>query len=122
MQRVLVAVIMAGLVAGLMAACKGDKQRCEVACRNAFTLLFPRVVEAETAKVCGEGLGSDAMAQAASEACQILRKQRLAEFDRKLEHGLPLCLNQCTSANNDDQTACMISAKTAAEVDKCNGD
>jgi hypothetical protein len=103
-----------------LAACKGDKQKCEVACRNVATLLYPRLVEAETATVCGNTMGGGVMAEANSDACQALRKQKLAEFEKRLEDGLPLCINQCTSANNTEQIECMTSAKTATDADKCD--
>jgi len=47
------------------------------------------------------------------------RKRKLAEFGNQLENGVEMCINQCTSANNDEQTDCMIKAKTADEAAAC---
>ena len=87
-------------------ACKGDRQQCETACRNAATLLYWREADAEISK-------------APADKRAALRKTKLGRFDSKLEDGVELCINQCSSANNDDQTKCMIDAKTAAQVDVC---
>jgi len=45
--------------------------------------------------------------------------KRLGEFSSLLENGVDHCINQCTSANNDEQTDCMINAKTADVAEKC---
>jgi len=38
---------------------------------------------------------------------------------RTLEQGVPVCVSQCQSANNTDQTDCMIAAKTADQATAC---
>ncbi len=93
-------------VLGLLAACKGDRQKCETACRNYGTLMYWQI--------------SDKEIQAAPEAQRdALRKRKVAEFSSKLENGVDVCVNQCSSANNDKQIDCMITAKTAADADAC---
>ena len=93
-------------VLGLVAACKGDRQKCETACRNYGTLLYWEI--------------SDKQIQAVpAEQRDALRKRKLAEFSSKLENGVDVCINQCSSANNDKQVDCMIAAKTADEAGKC---
>jgi hypothetical protein len=90
----------------LLAACKGDRQKCETACRNYGTLLYWEI--------------SDKEIQAApADQRDSMRKRKLAEFSSQLENGVDMCVNQCSSANNDKQTTCMIDAKTAADAKKC---
>ena len=43
----------------------------------------------------------------------------IAEFENKLENGIDQCVAQCVSAHNDEQTQCMIGAKTADIVEEC---
>jgi hypothetical protein len=93
------------LLAGL-AACKGDRQKCEEACRNFATLAYWGKADAE-------------IAAAPAEQREALKKRKLAEFTHQLESGVEMCVNQCSSANNDDQTDCMIAAKTADEAMAC---
>lgn len=101
MRRALVIAVL-----GLLAACKGDRQKCESACRNYGTLMYWEV--------------SDRQIQAAPEADrEALRKRKLGEFSSQLENGVDVCVNQCSSANNDKQVDCMISAKTATEAEAC---
>jgi len=93
-------------VLGLLAACKGDRDKCEKACRNYATLLYWDI--------------ADHAIQAAPPAERdALRKRKLGEFSSILENGVDTCINQCTSANNDKQNECMTDAKTAAEAKKC---
>lgn len=89
-----------------LGACKGDRQLCEDACRNSAALLYWRDADAEIAK-------------APADTRAALRKTKLGMFDSKLEGGIELCINQCSSANNEDQMKCMIEAKTATQVDVC---
>ena len=101
MRRALVIAVL-----GLLAACKGDRTKCETACRNYGTLLYWDI--------------SDKEIQAAPpEKRDSLRKRKLAEFSSMLENGVDVCINQCSSANNDKQIDCMTSAKTAADAKKC---
>ncbi len=93
-------------VLGLLAACKGDRQKCESACRNYGTLLYWDI--------------ADKQIQAApADQREAMRKRKLGEFSSQLENGVDTCVNQCTSANNDKQVDCMIGAKTADEAAKC---
>ncbi len=93
-------------VVGLLAACKGDRDKCEKACRNYGTLLYWDI--------------ADQAIQAAPPAERdALRRRKLGEFSSLLENGVDTCVNQCTSANNDKQIDCMAGAKTAADAKKC---
>ncbi len=89
-----------------LGACKGDRQKCEDACRNSSALLYWREADDEISK-------------APADKREALRKTKLGMFDSKLENGLELCINQCTSANNDELTKCLIEAKTAVQIDAC---
>ncbi|MDB4962946.1 MAG: hypothetical protein JWP01_2945 [Myxococcales bacterium] len=103
------AVILLALVVGLsvpLGACKGDRKKCEEACRNYASLVYWKKVDAEIA----------ALPEAERDAH---RKKRLAAFASQLENGVDLCINQCSSANNDEQMNCMIVAKTAIDAEKC---
>ena len=93
-------------VLALLAACKGDRQKCETACRNYGTLMYWEVVDKELATL-------------PADQRDAARKKKLAEFSSQLENGVDTCVSQCESANNEKQTDCMIAAKTAAEVQKC---
>jgi len=90
----------------LLAGCKGDRDQCEAACRNAFTLRYWRTADKD-------------IAAAPEKDRAALRKTRLGQFDSKLENGVELCINQCTSANNDTMNKCLIEAKSAETVDAC---
>ena len=87
--------------------CKGDRNKCEAACRNYATLVYWEKTDAEIA--------------AAPEAeRENLKKKKLSEFTNYLEQGVDLCVNQCSSANNDEQIECMTNAKSGPEVAKCS--
>jgi hypothetical protein len=90
----------------LLAACKGDAQKCDTGCRNFATLVYWKNVDAE-------------IAAAPASQRDGLRKRRLGEFDSKLENGIDMCVSQCQSANNETDIDCMIAAKTADQVSKC---
>ena len=98
-----IALVSAGL---FLAACKGDRQKCEQACRNYGTLMYWETVDKE-------------LATTPEDKRDALRKKRLAEFSSQLENGVDMCVDQCSSANNDKQIDCMTSAKTAADAKKC---
>jgi hypothetical protein len=93
-------------VLALLAACKGDRQKCESACRNYGTLMYWEVVDTQIAAM-------------PADQRDAARKKKLAEFASQLENGVDVCVSQCESANNDKQTSCMIAAKTAADAKKC---
>lgn len=93
----------------VLAACKGDRDKCEKACRNFGTLVYWKKIDAEIA----------ALPEAERDAH---RRKRLAEFSSLLENGVDHCINSCTSANNDEQVDCMINAKTAEVAEKCVAD
>jgi len=87
--------------------CKGDRNKCEAACRNYATLVYWEKTDAEIA--------------AAPEADrENLKKKKLSEFTNYLEQGVEICVNQCSSANNDEQIDCMTKAKTGTEAEKCS--
>ncbi len=87
--------------------CKGDRNKCEDACRNYATLVYWETADKEIA--------------AAPEADrEALKKKKLSEFTHHLEQGVEMCTNQCSSANNDEQMDCMRNAKTATEARACS--
>lgn len=94
---------------GTLGACKGDKNKCEQACRNYAKLAYWKKADAEIA----------ALPEAEREN---EKKRRLAQYSTQLETGVDLCVNQCVSANNDEMTDCMIEAKTAETVIACAAD
>ncbi|MGE0872710.1 MAG: hypothetical protein AB7P03_29410 [Kofleriaceae bacterium] len=99
-------------------ACKGDPVKCEKACRKGATLMFPKMIEAEIAKECAALPDKDP----ASPECEAIRKRKLTERAARIDKGLQLCVNQCVSANNEDQMDCLLAAKTGDEATKCTAD
>jgi len=89
-----------------LVACKGDRDTCEKACRNFGTLMYWKKVDAELARLPEKDRAD-------------VKRRRLGEFSSLLENGVDDCVNQCASANNTDQTDCMIDAKTAKEAEVC---
>jgi hypothetical protein len=94
------------LVAGLLAACRGDPQKCEAGCRNYGTLLYWKRADAEIAR----------LPPATRDAA---RRRWVGQFNSELENGLDFCVSQCQSANNKDDLECMIAAKTADQAEGC---
>ena len=90
----------------LLAGCKGDRDQCEAACRNAYTLTYWRKADKD-------------IAAAPQKDRDALRRKRLGMFDSELEGGVELCINQCTSANNETMNKCLIAAKSADAIDEC---
>ncbi|HEU0032276.1 MAG TPA: hypothetical protein VFQ53_16710 [Kofleriaceae bacterium] len=99
-------VVLALALALATAACKGDAQKCEQAARNYATLTFWKGANAEIEK-------------APPAQRDALRKKKLSAFTNELEANIDFYVQQCQSANNDDQVDCMIAAKTAEDVAKC---
>jgi hypothetical protein len=93
-------------IVSLVWACKGDPQQCDQACRNYATLTHWKKADAE-------------IAAAPPEQRDALKRRRISEFENKLENGIDQCIAQCVSAHNEDQTNCMIEAKTAETVNDC---
>ncbi|MBX3161340.1 MAG: hypothetical protein KF773_35585 [Deltaproteobacteria bacterium] len=89
-----------------LAACRGDAEKCELACRNYYTLTFWDKADAEIAKL-----------PAADQ--EQARSKMLAKFTSDIENGVIGCIGQCQSANNTEQTECMIAAKTASAAKAC---
>lgn len=98
------AVIFAALCC--LAACKGDKNKCEQASRNYAELVFWQKANKELA----------ALPEAERDAA---RKKKLSAFTNELETSIDFFTQQCVSANNDEQVDCMIKAKTGDEAMKC---
>ena len=90
----------------LIAGCKGDRDKCEAACRNAYTLTYWRKADKD-------------IAAAPAPEREAMRRKRLGMFESELEGGVELCINQCTSANNEAQVTCLIEAKSADAIDGC---
>ena len=103
MRHVLALALFATLA---LAGCKGDPEKCDQACRNYAELVFWDKANAEI----------DA---APPEKRDELRKQKLAEFTKNLELGINTCSSKCLSANNDEQTKCLLQAKTAKQAKDC---
>src|SRR5262249_19566349 len=61
----------------LLGACKGDAQKCDTGCRNFATLRYWKAADAE-------------VAAAPADQRDALRKQKLGEFDQKLESGIDM--------------------------------
>ena len=89
-----------------LGACKGDRDKCEQATRNYFELRF----WAKTNK--------DLEALPESER-ELARKKKMSEYINKVEEQIDFRVQQCVSANNDEQVDCMIAAKTEEAVLKC---
>ena len=105
MRRALVLLALVVGLAGLV-GCRGDQKQCEEACRNFAKLVYWKQLDAEIAKL--------------PEAEQDARRRRgLAEYSSLVEDGVVGCVSQCVSAGNDDQTACLIKATTAAVAEAC---
>lgn len=100
--------VLIGLTLGCL-GCKGDPAKCEKACRNYAELVFWAKADAE-------------IEAAPVDKRDELRKQKLAEFSRDLERGIDVCTSKCLSANNEDDTKCMINAKTAKQAKACVSD
>lgn len=94
------------VVAITLAACHGNPEKCEKACRNYAELTYWKKADAE-------------IAAAPPEQRDALRKQKLSKFTADLEQGLTLCTTRCSSANNDKQADCLIEAKTADQAKAC---
>jgi hypothetical protein len=90
----------------LLAACKGDRERCEQASRNYATLMFWKKANAE-------------IAERPKAERDKLRKEKLALFTYEMESKIDAVVSQCQSANNDDQVECMIAAKTPEAAVEC---
>ncbi len=90
-------------------ACQGDRDKCDQACRNYAQLVYWEKANAEIEK----------LPVAERDAA---RKQKMAEFAHNLERGVDLCMSKCVSANNTDQTDCLIGVKTAAAAKACVAD
>ena len=86
--------------------CKGDPEKCDQMCRNYAELIFWDEANVEIDKL--PVAERDAM-----------RKQKMAEFAHNLEKGLDFCASKCISANNTDDTDCVIKAKTAKAAKAC---
>jgi hypothetical protein len=90
----------------LVAACKGDAQKCEQAARNYVTLVFWHKHDPEIAKL-------------PADQQKLAREKKLAELSNLLESGIEHSVKQCQSANDEDAIDCMIAAKTAEQAIKC---
>src|SRR5690348_9198413 len=102
--RVLVAGLSVLLLGG--PGCKGDRVKCEKAARNNATLVYWQRTDAEIAKLPEARRDAE-------------RKQRLSKFTNEIESQIDFFVDQCASADNDDQVDCMIAAKTGDEASKC---
>jgi hypothetical protein len=90
----------------LAGACKGDAKKCEEAARNYATLMYWHRVDLEIEKLPEKDR-------------KLARNKKLSEFTNGIENGIDARVQQCVSANNEEQIDCMIKAKTAEAVAKC---
>ena len=100
-----------GLVAvvSLALGCKGSPEKCEKACRNYAELVYWKQADAE-------------INAAPVEQRDELRKKKMGEFSHNLSRGVDMCTSKCMSANNDEETNCLINAKTAEQAKACAAD
>jgi hypothetical protein len=92
------------------AACKGNPDKCDRACRNYATLIYWEKADAE-------------IAAAPADQRDAMRKKNLATFTQQLERGINLCTSQCVSATgtSEKQSDCLLEAKTAPAAKACLG-
>jgi hypothetical protein len=90
----------------MLAACKGDREKCEKAARNYFELRYWAHANDEIDKLPPADR-------------DLARKKKQSEYINKVEEQIDFRTEQCVSANNDKQVDCMIAAKTEKEVLKC---
>ena len=96
------------LAFALVAACKGNPEKCDKACRHYADLTYWKEADA-------------AIAAAPEDQRDALRAQKLAKFTADLDHGINLCVSQCVSATavSEKQADCMIEAKSAEAAKAC---
>lgn len=105
-MRIAFALLVSVALGGCMKQCNADPDKCEKACRNYAQLVFWEQADAE-------------INAAPVEKRDELRKQKLAEFTKNMENGLPTCTSKCVSANNDTDMKCMLEAKSSKQVKAC---
>ncbi len=86
--------------------CKGDRAKCETAVRNYADLMGWKAANAEI----------DALPEGER---ALARKKKLSQMTNELESKIDFVVDQCVSANNEEQVNCMIAAKTADQASKC---
>ena len=89
-----------------LGACKGDRDKCEKAARNYFELRFWAKTNKELAAL-------------PEDQRELARKKKMSEYINKVEELIDFKVQQCVSANNEEQVDCMIAAKTDEEAVKC---
>jgi hypothetical protein len=94
------------LLALLAAGCGASDADCDKACRNYFQLHYWEEANAEIAGV----------PVAEREA---LRQRKLVELEERTNKGIVLCVKQCRTAATKEQVACMLDAKSKADVVAC---
>ncbi len=92
-----------------LAACKGDRVKCESACRNYGELTY------------WAGINPIIAAAPADKQATML-KEKIADFEQRMATGVETCVTQCVSANNETQIDCMIAAKTGPAARACVSD
>ena len=92
------------------AGCKGDRDKCEKAARNYAELMLRDRLWKKA---------NEEIAALPKDQQELARSKKLSEFTNELEGNIDFFTEQCMSANNDEQVACMIDAKTAEAVAKC---
>jgi hypothetical protein len=98
------------LVLVLASAChKADVQKCDLGCRNYFKLHYWKEADQEI---------NDAPAEQRDQ----LRTEKEADFDKRLNENLELCVNKCESGADKHRVQCWIDATTAEDAEKCQND
>jgi hypothetical protein len=94
------------LSSALTSGCKGDREKCATAAQRYAELVFWDRENAKIAKLPPEQRDAE-------------RKRKLVEFTREIDAQLDFRIQQCVGAGNDDQSDCIIKAKTGAEALDC---
>jgi MYXO-CTERM domain-containing protein len=88
------------------AGCKADRDKCAKATQHFAELVYWERENANIAKLPPEQRDAE-------------RKRKIVEFNREVDSQLEVWVGKCVGANNDDQSDCIIAAKTAGEALKC---
>jgi hypothetical protein len=105
-MRTSLPVIFLAFAAVTFAACKGDPEKCDRACRNYAQLVFWDDANAK-------------IAAAPADQRDALRRETTSKFAVDLEHGIDFCVSRCVSANYDKDVDCWLAAKTGTQAKAC---
>jgi hypothetical protein len=104
MRRVLLAsAAFLGLAAGACGSSNGD---CDKACRNYFTLHYWDDADRE-------------LARTPPDKRDALRQDKVEKLEPRMVGELGKCVTDCRQASSDEETKCMIAAKTVKDIEAC---